>query len=155
MPDLVIWALKELWCSLQNVAELCVKYAIICTQKLCDLLMNAYWATTEMIVHIWESVAAAVHESAKDVRDWIYTKTKDIKQAIKATKEYISHWVKDICEWMYNKWIQLKDICKTICEEFKWNLAEITKWLSDFATECAIKRNDIVSATSQWLTIDV
>lgn len=155
IPALVIWALKELGCALKNVAELCVKYAKVKTQELCDLLMNAYWATKEWIVKIWESVAAAVKEGAKDVMDWIYKQTNNAKEAIRATKEYISNWIKDICEWMYNKWIQLKDICRTVCEEFKWNVKEIVRWLKAFAKDCAIKWNDLVAVASEWLTIDV
>jgi hypothetical protein len=87
--------------------------------------------------------------------DWIYKQTNNAKEAIRATKEYISNWIKDICEWMYKKWIQLKDICRTVCEEFKWNVKEIVRWFKAFAKDCAIKWNALVAVASEWLTIDV
>ncbi len=157
--SLVILALKELWLWLVAVTELCVdtlvKYWKLAVNKLCDFLAEAYWKTKDKIVEIWKAVASSVKNASEAIREWVYQKTKDVKKAIEATKEYIKNAVKDISEWMHKKWIQLSDICRVICEEFKWNYREIVAWLKDFARDCAIKWNDVISATSEWLTIDV
>lgn len=141
---LVMLALKELSCWLKDVAELFVKYGKLATKALCDLLSNVYGKSKDMIVSIWKYVAGAMKNAAKDIRDWVYAKTNDVKRAIEATKEYISNWVKDIAEWMYKKWIQVKDICRTIYEEFRWEYQEMIRWLKDFARSCAIWWNVIL-----------
>lgn len=166
---LVIFALKELWEWLANVAKMCVetlvKYWKLAVNALCNFLSEAYWKTKEMFIKIWQTVAQFIKESAQAIRNWILEKTKDAVQAIKAMEAYIQNWVKEICNWLYEKWLAVKDIAKTIMVAFKWQVSEIFEWIKAFYDICKNKLNlswsefkrqwnSGVQSAADYLTID-
>ncbi len=150
----VIW-LKEAWAALADVAKMCVeslvKYWKLAVNKLCDALAEAYWATKEKCIMIWEYVAKRISESAKWVRNWIYEKTRDAKAAYEAMQKYITDWVKQVATWLYKRGVALVDVCKTIKNAFGTSLKTAWEWLKAFAQECRIGISDLLYAAWDWI----
>ena len=151
----VVEWLKKAGESLANIAKMCVDTLVkdfkMAANKVCDILAEAYWASKEMCIKIWQYVAEWIKSAAKSVREWIYKTTKDAVAAYDAMEKFISDWVKDVAKWLHQKGIALKDICRTIKRSFGNSLKSAWEGMQAFAQECKIGFSDLLYAAWDWV----